>query len=707
MPRFVLAALLTGVLAGALIAWPAASTPRDGAAAEPMGRGPSLFDEVFAGGASGPRVPYPFARLREALAARLGLDVSDLREVLLPLGRALQREAAAPDYFASPRHVLAVTREGGGPERPLAKDRLFIGYQPKAESLEIVSYNESAGRFDFQIVEDYAPGKTPRLRAAPRGLCESCHQNHAPVFPAAPWSETDANPAVHARLHAGGRLFQGLARRPAGMAAEHARDIESAVSRANLFPVLQEIWRDGCAAGEGDGPTRRCRAALLRLGLQTRLSASRAVDTASAAFAHVIAPTFRRSWARLWPAGLGVPAYLLPDRDPMAAAATPALDPLTPRPPAARWHGASKEDVARAVAALATLFADETVRRLDRYLAQSGRGKQAARRSARYRCAMSSRSYFQGESDAVIFRCKQPESGDLLFNGHVYLTEGRAVKGRIDLLELPGGEPLTQPRLTGGAWTGDAGVATLTLGAEDEVTDRSVRLADGWALESVRLSWSDLASETEDASAELPAHRVNGEAVLTFVDDVAPLRAAIDAGLAAPPASADLYGGRAFDRRRIMADLFARLGLPYARAPGSGHAFAAPAPHGRAAAGVAGRSPLQVYCGACHRTASIFPPNFLHGGDEDRTRKLARCAERIYYRLAMWREPAAERKTAPMPPASYLRGLGLDPETWRNGGALDALQREVRRIARRADAALEPLSVLGRPYGDLRSCLGR
>ncbi|MGI9385155.1 MAG: hypothetical protein ACR2PO_18535, partial [Methyloligellaceae bacterium] len=166
MPRFVLAVFLTGALAGVLTAWPIAPARLVGAASEASersGQGISLFDEIFAEEAAGALrhgVPFPFARLRAELAARLDLNESDLREVLLPVGRALQREAAAPDYFASPRHVLAVTREGRGSTRFLAKDRLFIGYQPKARSLEIISYNERAGRFDFQIVDDYAPGRT-------------------------------------------------------------------------------------------------------------------------------------------------------------------------------------------------------------------------------------------------------------------------------------------------------------------------------------------------------------------------------------------------------------------------------------------------------------------------------------------------------------------------------------------------------------------
>ena len=78
----------------------------------PVGR--SLFDRLFAAerdGAAVIDVPYPFATLRQRLLGHLGPGAEDsqvLAQVLIPLGRALQRNAAAPDYFASPRLVLAV-----------------------------------------------------------------------------------------------------------------------------------------------------------------------------------------------------------------------------------------------------------------------------------------------------------------------------------------------------------------------------------------------------------------------------------------------------------------------------------------------------------------------------------------------------------------------------------------------------------------------
>jgi hypothetical protein len=54
------------------------------------------------------------------------------KRVLIPLGRSLQRTAAAPDYFAYPRVVVAVDSPPPLAGVPLLKDRLYIGYQEQS-----------------------------------------------------------------------------------------------------------------------------------------------------------------------------------------------------------------------------------------------------------------------------------------------------------------------------------------------------------------------------------------------------------------------------------------------------------------------------------------------------------------------------------------------------------------------------------------------
>jgi hypothetical protein len=150
--------------------------------------GHSVFDAVFT---------VPTAAGRE--------DTHLLQMVLIPLGRCIQRHAAAPDYFASPPIVLAANSELKKitDERPIfIKDRLFLGYQRESNAIEVISYNELAGRFEFQVVDNYGPGLTPSVRYAPRKLCISCHQNAGPIFPRVRWGETSANKCIATRLRA-------------------------------------------------------------------------------------------------------------------------------------------------------------------------------------------------------------------------------------------------------------------------------------------------------------------------------------------------------------------------------------------------------------------------------------------------------------------------------------------------------------------------
>ena len=61
-------------------------------------------------------VPFPFAALLQRVEARMGRDsrAPATKAVLIPLGRSLQRNSAAPDFFAYPRAVVAVDAEPAG-----------------------------------------------------------------------------------------------------------------------------------------------------------------------------------------------------------------------------------------------------------------------------------------------------------------------------------------------------------------------------------------------------------------------------------------------------------------------------------------------------------------------------------------------------------------------------------------------------------------
>lgn len=233
--------------------------------------GASAFDYLIA--RTGGVVPYPISKLiAEMEKAGIGTSV----QVYIPDGRSLQRFNT---NFESPRLLISGTSTGDGgvgeisrrQPRPIRRaeelltalplDKLFVGYSRDTNSLEIISFNEQANRYEFQIVENYGRGMQALTKYAPRALCISCHQNEAPIFSIAPWSETQTNEKV---------LKQLRAEYAVNLVADQALDFDSQIRHAHDFQYIKEIWDRGCS-----GPIERvaeCRKAFIQLAfLQTWL----------------------------------------------------------------------------------------------------------------------------------------------------------------------------------------------------------------------------------------------------------------------------------------------------------------------------------------------------------------------------------------------------------------------------------------------------
>lgn len=300
--------------------------------------GVSLFDQITLD-AQGRRVlPFPFERLIARIEAAAGCSASDpcTRAVLIPLGRSLQRVAASPDFFAHPRVVAAVVADGNG---ALLRDRLYLGYQDKANVIEVISYNEAAGRFEFQVVQGYGAGMTPTVAPARRTLCVACHQNHGPIFSRQTWLETNANPRIATALEELRKNFHGV---PARGSLDIANAIDDSTDRASRLALTQKLWREGCGESEAGS---RCRRSAYIAALQFALTGGRAHD------ATTIGATLQASL----PSGIALPDADLPNRDPLAAwpeSSKPAIpdipgftnisasfDPLVPRVPTEIFRG--------------------------------------------------------------------------------------------------------------------------------------------------------------------------------------------------------------------------------------------------------------------------------------------------------------------------------------------------------------------------------
>ncbi|MBL4907805.1 MAG: hypothetical protein JKX94_10170, partial [Sneathiella sp.] len=264
-------------------------------------------------------IPYPISKLLAKLSVRTGVSVGDfangtVKTALIPIGRSLQRYAADPDFFLHPRAIFAFTKSSKATTFPSVHmaDRLYIAYQERAEALEIISYNEQAGRYEFQVVSNYAAGKTPILEYAERSVCIACHQNHGPIFATAPWDETGANRSVASRMAQGGATRYGI---PVKSSLDTADLLDQSTDRANRIFLYQKIWSEGCAKSADGVDVIRCRAALLASSLKFALSgynrSAVAKDLADQAFRNNLIYAFQVKW----PDGLAESNPDIPNRN--------------------------------------------------------------------------------------------------------------------------------------------------------------------------------------------------------------------------------------------------------------------------------------------------------------------------------------------------------------------------------------------------------
>jgi hypothetical protein len=665
----------------------------------PVGR--SLFDELFAVSANGQgsiELPFPFEALLARLDAQLARDPANpgsppTRRVLIPLGRSLQRTAAGPDYFAYPRVVVAVDAQPASPVAPYLKDRLYIGYQEKSAVLEVISYNEAAGRFEFQLVKDYRAGGRPQVFYANRTLCFACHQNGSPIFSRALWDETNANPQTAALLTSTGRRFYGIAI-DRGVDIPYA--IDNATERANGYALTQRLWREGC--GGNDLPARRCRAGLFSAALRHALSGGQ-TRPPDADFAATVADRLGSETRRRWPGGLAIGNPDLPNRNPLAATpfwpTEPAarvahshvaarFDPLLPRPPREFWQPAAPGALNTLVAGLAEFVSATDRQRLEAALARQAGATTTARVAPCRIDATASR---------WSVRCAPAagQSGPTL-DATLTVRNVRPLEGVVNRLSLPGGTALgnialTRPEITAGVWR-----------FTPRQDGRLPRTADGDAL-------AGLAFRRTAGQAEA------GEVSLDLREDFAAADRAI-AALADSPAGEALFGPSAIPRADLFAALLGRLGAD-TRPP---TITALPPPHLEVPAATPGSSadkPVEPaiqgffpYCAACHQSAETFPPNFLTGSGPQVQARLRQCAPRLYVRLAMADRAPDRRDKTPMPPESMLPAFATDAAAWKNSPARAALLAQVGDWLR-AESGRPPQldELLAGGYEALRPCL--
>jgi mono/diheme cytochrome c family protein len=344
----------------------------------------SLFDHLVA---EADGLPYPFEKLVALITKQNAAGQAPL-QVLIPDGRSLLKGQADD---AHPRIVMAADAQPPGTPSSLGlnlRGQLFLGFTEQAHEIEIISYNEAAGRFEFQLVQDYTANGARKLVYAKRAICESCHQGGSPIFSVRPWNETNGQPETAAHIRAAVQAHNPAAIDylgvPFAAPLSSPERIDELTDVAAFLVAAQKAWLDQCVdAG--------CRRQLLAQALAYAREPGGYDDRS------VAAESLRAAQARAGAITIAVPQSDLVNRDPLGerkgirgffrtllkprvklgdGAKTnedleafdrlpklpAAQDPLSPRAPK-RLLGATDLD---GVYALASLFTPDDVTRLER-----------------------------------------------------------------------------------------------------------------------------------------------------------------------------------------------------------------------------------------------------------------------------------------------------------------------------------------------------
>ena len=263
----------------------------------------SLFDHVLA---QNDGLPFPFEKL-VGVVQRQAPEGAKPLAVMIPLGRSLLKASAD---FHKPRVVYAADYHADNTPAALGiapRGQLFLGFTEAANEIEVISYNELAGRFEFQLVQNYCAGCVPRIVYARRAICQTCHQGGSPIFSVRPWQETNGQIEIASRIVAARGAEPYLAVAPEQPLSSPER-IDELTDVGNFINATQRSWLDGCGAQGTE-----CRRLMLRMAL--RFLDEPATFNPQQADANAL----RKLQEANWPTqGIPVPNNDLANRDPLS-----------------------------------------------------------------------------------------------------------------------------------------------------------------------------------------------------------------------------------------------------------------------------------------------------------------------------------------------------------------------------------------------------
>jgi hypothetical protein len=694
-------------------------------------------------------IPFPFTALLQRLEQSLEDDSpgSPLKRVLIPINRSLQRHVSQPKYFAYPRVVVGIDTEPRirkDQAGMLLKDRLFLGYQEKSNIIEVISYNESAGRFEFQVVTNYGPNQNPVVRYANRALCTTCHQNHSPIFSRPLWDETNANPQVASFLEKQQREFYGI---PIRQGIDIPNALDASTDRANMFSSYQLLWQEGCEHPTSPTDSIQCRTDLFRLLLQYRLSGTHHIHKGSSDDPKPVRPRLQEYWQQKWPQGLQIPNPDILNRNPLEffAPKPPSIgktwtqravfvshgiktrvrsifEPSLPRPPLTIWSASEGSfEVGRILSGLSGFLAEADIKRLDHHLFRQG--SRSMKNTVRHSTTCEARVRGPITSiDRIMIRCQQSESTDgksrspFFLEGVLYVKDNLITEGTVEQFSMDDENTQNDLEVVSGTLVRRGGFLKGSFELRQKGSHLHTRRANGNAIQNVtfQLSLSPGRLFVRDQSNGL-----KGSAIITTLNDFTMVHQAIEEMVKeALAGDSDLFARKPFRRSVLMRSLNEHLDMPSLtwcctddrRMP---PAISALESHLHQAAATEegyqssqGIKAFQKYCAECHHEEEPFPPNFLHGTGQMVQQQVEHCAERILFRLHMWKLNPRDRPEAPMPPFTSLRRHHLSPNEWVDHIELTVLENYVADVLQTETGTFPELKDLAsKGYDNLRPCL--
>lgn len=223
--------------------------------------GSSMFDKIFSvtkNGESHYVLPFPLSKMMKKIESGKGQNII---HTMLPFSRSLQRPSSTSyDPLLNPRLVFTAKQSKTWLERA----KIFIGYVKATDQLEVISYNDEAGRYEYQLVKDY--GKNPKVFYVNRGKCLSCHQGQAPIFSVPGWQDTNTGVLgglIAAKIDLKGASSQLnrklMAQKLFGNIPSYdlVGNFDAIVRESNEIALDERIWNVGC------GSNNKCRLGLL------------------------------------------------------------------------------------------------------------------------------------------------------------------------------------------------------------------------------------------------------------------------------------------------------------------------------------------------------------------------------------------------------------------------------------------------------------